>query len=41
LGIQVTYRVPNLMAPPGELFHGLPRGDFTSDATAIFRQEEW
>jgi hypothetical protein len=41
LGIRVTYRVPNLMAPLAGLFPGLPRGDFTGDATAIFRQEGW
>jgi hypothetical protein len=41
LGIRVTYRVPNLMVPLAGLFPGLPRGDFTGDATAIFRQEGW
>ena len=41
LGIRVTYRVPNLMAPLAGMFPGLPRGDFTGNATAIFRQEGW
>jgi hypothetical protein len=41
LGIRVTYRVPNLIAPLGALFPGLPQGDFTGDATATFRQEGW
>ena len=41
LGIRVTYRVPNLMAPLTGMFPGLPRGDFTGDATAVFRQEGW
>ncbi len=41
LGIRVTYRVPNLMRPLAGLFPGLPKGDFTGDATATFRQEGW
>lgn len=41
LGIRVNYSVPNLLAPLGSLFPGLPQGDFTGDATAIFRQEGW
>jgi hypothetical protein len=41
LGIRVTYHVPNLMAPLAGMFPGLPHGDFTGDATAIFRQEGW
>lgn len=41
LDIRVTYRVPNLMVPLVGMFPGLPRGDFTGDATAIFGQEGW
>jgi len=41
LGIRVTYRVPNLMAPLAGLFPGLRQSDFTGNATAIFRQEGW
>ena len=41
LGIQVTYRIPNMLRFLTGLFPGLPQGDFTGSATAVFRQEGW
>ena len=41
LGIRVTYRVQNWIAPLAGLFPALPSGDFTGNATATFRQEGW